>query len=432
MTQSWDPGERSSALAAMSCVLESFGRSFVFFDRDFRVVHAAASLQCSVGQAASALFGEELFGVEGVLRQALERGERREEWRVSVPFGGAATTFVSLSVAPLPRRIGDLRAAYLATFLVDDFADDFVDGDAPTLFCGMLGRSAVMTQLFDRVRRLHVDDAPVLLTAGRGNGKTLLARAIHRHSSRRDKEFVTVQVAAMPAALLESELFGHVRGAFTGAVRDRVGRIELAHGGTIYLPDIGEMPRPLQTKLVRFLRERTFARAGESVVRSADVRVIAATSADRLDAIDEELFACLRGIQLEIPPLRERRDDVAPLAQFLLARVAARHGRALHLLPDAMRALLEHPWPGNVRELESALEYAVAVARAETIELGDLPAELFPRERVPSRLPVPRDERELLMTTLDAHHWRRDDAARALGISRTTLWRRMREARLID
>jgi len=210
----------------------------------------------------------------------------------------------------------------------------------------------------------------------------VFARAIHANSTRKGERFVAVNCAALPAELLESELFGHVRGAFTGAVRDRSGRVELASGGTLFLDEIGDVPLQLQVKLLRFLQEKTFEHVGDSHTRKADVRIIAATNVDLRRAIAEgrfreDLYYRLRVVPIEVPPLRERREDIEPLARFLLIRVAGRHGREVRFSADAIRALLRYSWPGNVRELENAIEYAVAVGRGQTIQTEDLPLEIL-------------------------------------------------------
>jgi len=284
-------------------------------------------------------------------------------------------------------------------------------------------------------------DATVLITGESGTGKEVIARALHARSPRRNAPFVAVNCGALPADLLESEMFGHVRGAFTGAVRDRAGRFDLASGGTLFLDEIGDLPLPLQVKLLRVLQNGTFERVGESTSRTSRARIVAATNVDLQAAVAhgrfrEDLYYRLRVVPIEIPPLRDRREDIEPLARALLARVGARQGRSLRLSPDAMRRLLDHSWPGNARELENALEYAVAVCRGQTILPEDLP-ELMSRLSIavtprisPSKNAEHHDGAEPLRCALDAHHWRRSDAARALGISRSTLWRKMREAGL--
>jgi len=266
-------------------------------------------------------------------------------------------------------------------------------------------------------------------------------------------------VAALPGELLESELFGHVRGAFTGAVRDRVGRFESATKGTLFLDEVGELPLRLQVKLLRVLQEHVFERVGDNEPRRTNARIIAATNRDLRRAVGEgtfrdDLYYRLRVFPIELPPLRARREDIEPIARLLLSRVGARTGRALHFSPDALRALLSHDWPGNVRELENALEFAATVSRGQTLQPEDLPPEVIAgpapgdeRRGSPGRdgvdattaphgrasAPGPQlsrtsdAEREELRAALDAHQWHRGDTAQALGMSRNTLWRKMRE-----
>jgi DNA-binding NtrC family response regulator len=315
----------------------------------------------------------------------------------------------------------------------------------------MIARSATMLRIFSLIEHLRESDATVLVTGESGTGKELVARALHRYSPRRGGRFVAVNCGALPTELLESELFGHVRGAFTGAVRDRVGRFELATGGTLFLDEIGELPLPLQVKLLRVLQEHTFERVGESAPRTTDARIIAATNLDLQRAIlhgelRDDLYYRLRVVPIEVPPLRHRREDVEPLAEHLLEKLADRKGRSLRLAPGARRALLGYDWPGNVRELENALEYAIAVCPSGTIHDRDLPPEVANAEspaphpkptapdRPPNRPPTRGldSEAQALRTTLDAHQWRRDATARALGLSRTTLWRKMREHHLLE
>ena len=294
-----------------------------------------------------------------------------------------------------------------------------------------------MLRVISLIENLSHSDATVLITGESGTGKEVVARALHDRSPRRSAPFVAVNCGALPADLLESEMFGHVRGAFTGAVRDRVGRFDAAAGGTLFLDEIGDLPLPLQVKLLRVLQDGTFERVGESVSRTSRARIIAATNIDLRAAVGngrfrDDLYYRLRVVPIDISPLRERREDIEPLARTLLSRVAARQGRSLRLSPDAMRTLLGHDWPGNARELENALEYAVAVCRGQTILPEDLPELESPRSPALSPLATKRAgfaaDAAPLRTALEANHWRRSDAARALGVSRSTLWRRMREA----
>jgi transcriptional regulator with PAS, ATPase and Fis domain len=443
-------------LHGLGTVFDSLGRALICLGPDFRIVHGSGGLdrlagpraaEALAGKAADEVFGPELFGPDGTLRRALTAGELREGWGAVLRLPGVRPRQVSLTVAPiLPDVSGqcDPRVAYVVVLRPVQDGEETGDG-APTLFAGLIARSPAMLRIFHLIRNLEESEATVLLTGESGTGKELVARALHLHSPRRQGPFVAVNCAALPGELLESELFGHVRGAFTGAVRDRIGRFELAAGGTLFLDEIGDMPLPLQVKLLRVLQERTFERVGESRSRTSDARIIAATNLDPRRAVQEgrfrdDLYYRLRVVPIEIPPLRERRDDIEPLARHLLLRVGARHGRSLLLSGDALRALLRYSWPGNVRELENALEYAVAVCKGQTIHADDLPAEMLhlmtpspafeplPLEpQAASHSAASADERQKLQAALSAHHWRRDATAHALGISRTTLWRKMRE-----
>ena len=436
----------ADALIAVSAVMESFGRVLICLDRDFRIIHTSSLLGGMIGDDAvrsltgrpvAELLGTELFAEDGALRDALERGERREGWRASMAVPDGATRLVSCSAAPLhhdDQGICDPDVAYV--IIARPAEEDPATGtSSPVGFAGMIARSSAMTRLFHLVENLRTSDATILLTGESGTGKEVLARAIHAKSTRQGNRFVAVNCAALPAELLESELFGHVRGAFTGAIRDRVGRVELAAGGTLFLDEIGDLPLQVQVKLLRFLQEKTFERVGDSHTRKADLRVIAATNVDLRKAIAdgrfrEDLFYRLRVIPIEIPPLRERREDIEPLARLLLLRVAAQQGRELRFSPDAIRALLRYSWPGNVRELENAIEYAVAVGRGQTIQPEDLPVEVLEPAHVKFHAPTATGEAQAIRAALEKHQWNREATARSLGIGRTTLWRKMRECGL--
>ncbi len=442
---------------AVSGLFESLGRALICLDEEFRIVHASDGLDglagpgaqhAIVGRPAESILGPELFGPKGSLRQALEAGERREGWGASLVLDDRPRCLLSLSAAPLhvpESGLCDPRVRYM---LVVRSTESLPASEAArvSLFSGMVGRSAAMQHIFELIRSLSESDATVLLTGESGTGKELVALGLHHTSPRHGRPFVAVHGGALPGELLESELFGHVRGAFTGAVRDRQGRFELAGGGTLFLDEVGDLSLHLQVKLLRVLQERTFERVGESVSRTTDARIIAATNRDLLretreGRFREDLYYRLRVVPIHLPPLRERREDIEPLARHLLARVADRQGRSLILSPDALRVLLEYPWPGNARELENTLEYAVAVCRGQTLHEADLPAEVREGRGDPASAANAEAEaaaegdpyaleRERFLQALHAHRWNRASAAAALGMSRTTLWRRMRELRL--
>jgi transcriptional regulator with PAS, ATPase and Fis domain len=439
-----------AAWLAVSAAFQALGRVFVCIDSEFRVIHASALLdqllgagaaQAVAGKRVEELLGPELFGRGGPVRQALERGERREGWGATLRESDSGPRRqVSISAAPFcqpEEGVCDPRVTYVLVLRPAEEAP--AEPGQPVAFEGLLARSASMARIFALIENLEHSDATVLVAGESGTGKEMVARAIHRRSPRRGGAFVAVNCGALPGELLESELFGHVRGSFTGATRDRTGRFELAAGGTLFLDEVGDLPLSLQVKLLRVLQERTFERVGESHSRRTDARIIAATNVDLRRAVAEgrfreDLYYRLRVVPIEIAPLRERREDIEPLAQLLLARVASKQRRSLRFSPDALRAILGYPWPGNVREVENALEYAVAVCKGQTIGVEDLPVEISSPVSLPPK-PVPAtpgSEAERLREALAAHHWSREAAARSLGISRTTLWRRMRETGLAD
>ena len=435
-----------AALAAVSHVFTSLGRYLLCLDENFRVLYVSASMKElfgaeSVGpiegRPVADILGKELFGVGAPLRDALSGGERREGWRalLHTTHGIRPLSITAAPLAPDPASQCDPRAKYVVVILPSE-DDHFAAASAPTVLSGLIARSPAMSRIFQLVENLQASDAPILLSGERGTGKEVVARAIHEHSPRRRGPFVAVNCAALPPDLLESELFGHVRGALPGAVRDRVGRLELAAQGTLFLDEVSELPPKIQPRLLRVLEEHVYERAGETQTRPTDARIIAATKVDLHDCVargtfSEDLFYRLRVVPIEIPPLRMRREDIEPLARLLLRRVGERHGRHLRLAPEVVRVLLTYNWPGNVQELETAIEYAVAVAKGQIIQPEDLPAEIGAVTAPPAVSEAAASESQRLRAALETHRWRREETARALGISRATLWRRMREFGLL-
>ena len=303
-------------------------------------------------------------------------------------------------------------------------------------FSHMIGISDGMQNVFDMVRRVAPTEASVLITGESGTGKELIARAIHQGGARCKAPFVAINCAAIPANLLESELFGHVRGAFTGAVRDHAGKFEQAHGGTLFLDEVGEMPIELQPKLLRVLQEMEVEPLGGKV-RSVDVRIIAATNQDVENAIEEgrfreDLFYRLCVIPIELPPLRRRAEDVPLLVRHYLERFS--RGAPLDISADALTCMTAYPWPGNVRELQNAVERLVVLSHGGTIEHHHLPSKLrtqksISRNRVvelPAEgYPLEEIEKEAVMQALERNQWNQTRAAGFLQVPRHTLIYRM-------
>jgi len=295
---------------------------------------------------------------------------------------------------------------------------------------GLITRDPAMLKLCRQIERLAPTQATVLLLGDSGTGKEVLARALHQLSPRRDKRFVAINCAAIPEALLESELFGHEKGAFTGAVKQTQGRIEVADGGTLFLDEIGDLPSSLQGKLLRFLQERTIERIGGRTEIAVDVRVVCATHRNLRERIAEglfrdDLFYRLSEIVVTIPPLRERAGDAALLAHAFVQQFASRNGRERMVLgEDALDAIERHPWPGNVRELENCIKRAVIMADGNTISADDLGLQAGEEDTIPLNLRQAREEAEKqavlkIMARVDGNVAR---AADLLGISRPTLY----------
>ena len=306
----------------------------------------------------------------------------------------------------------------------------------------IIGRSAAMREVFGLIRRLAASPVSVLITGESGTGKELVARALHFNSPRANLPFVPVNCAAIPGTLLESELFGYKRGAFTDAHRDRSGLLVEAGNGTLFLDEVAELPPQLQAKLLRVLQEREVRPLGSNTSVSLDARVISATNRNleemRSDAtFREDLYYRLNVVQIDIPPLRERPEDILPLAGHLLEQASERAGVGPRRLePDAAKALLGHHWPGNVRELENVLERAVALSQATEILLGDLPPSLLtPRSgdvlaaAARRQMTLSDIEREYILHVLDEEAGNKTRTARRLGLDRKTLYRKLEEYR---
>ncbi|HEX9577739.1 MAG TPA: sigma-54 dependent transcriptional regulator [Myxococcales bacterium] len=295
--------------------------------------------------------------------------------------------------------------------------------------------SAPMRAVMEVVSRAAGHDVPVLFRGESGTGKTVLARALHRLSPRRDRPFFVVNCPALSEELLASEMFGHAKGSFTGAVRDRPGRVEAAEGGTLFLDEVGEIPPAIQAKLLRFLQDKQFERVGESRTRTADVRIVAATNRD-LDAgvrggqFREDLLFRLNVVEVTVPPLRERQQEILPLAQRFLA-FFARAGRRTppELTAEAVKALLGYPWPGNVRELRNAIERAVILNPGQK-----LAPEAFPERIAQHAAGMPALGGDFTAEAIEREHILRvlsrsktqEEAARILGLDASTLWRKRR------
>jgi len=304
-------------------------------------------------------------------------------------------------------------------------------------FGGMIGVSAKMQRVYKMIEKVSQHEYPVLILGESGTGKELVAKSIHYSGIRKERPFAPVDCSSLVPTLIESELFGYVKGAFTGAMQAKQGLLEAAQGGTLFLDEIGDMPVDLQAKLLRALQEREVKPVGSTERRHINIRIIAATNRDlesaiRTGAFRQDLYFRLNVVQLKLPPLRERKSDIQLLVTSFLEKFSDPHGPSRTISDDAMRRLIAYDWPGNVRELENAIERAVAMGSGPIVHVGDLPSNLhYPSSgRVPEKdelLPMEELERRAILRTLRETGGDKLAAARMLGIGKTTLYRKLKQ-----
>jgi len=321
-----------------------------------------------------------------------------------------------------------------------DRIDQPVDPEAG--FAGIIGRSSGLRHVLQMVETVSGGDSTVLLLGETGTGKELIARAIHRHSPRTDRRFVKLNCAAIPTGLLESELFGHERGSFTGAIAQKIGRLELAHQGSLFLDEIGDIPLELQPKLLRVLQEREFERLGSTRTQKVDVRIVAATHRDLEGMILEkqfrsDLYYRVNVFPIRVPPLRERPEDIPLLVQHFVQEATQRMDKTIDTIPsETVEALIEYRWPGNIRELENIIERAVILSPGPVLRLSprDLKSRLTPGHDTDRHQTLEEVQRSHILETLKETRWvlsGPNGAAARLGLNRSTLYFRMKKLGIV-
>jgi len=308
-------------------------------------------------------------------------------------------------------------------------------------FHGIIGKSSVIQNLFGLIENVAQSDAPVMIQGESGTGKELVARAVHEAGPRKDKSFIKVNCAALNENLLESELFGHIKGAFSGADRNRIGRFEAAHEGSIFLDEIGDIPPSTQVKLLRVLEDKKIERVGDHTPISVDVRIITASNKNLEELVKagkfrEDLYFRINVFPLHVPPLTHRLEDIPYIVQYFVRRNAKETGkRILGITPEAMEALTAYRWPGNIRELRNVIDYAFVLCHGGGIGVEHLPHSITVnpepgRNEIPDAPPVPAeaaDEKQILKDTLRQTGWNQSETARRLGVSRVTVWKRIQK-----
>lgn len=422
------------------------GSHFTFFNTEAEKITGYSRREI-LGKDCSVLFENEDAREVSLLKETIVDGQSRGSRQAKMITQDGVTIPIRANYMALRNEKGNVIGG-LAMFhdmtLVHQL--DQAMRDRYT-YHDMIGKSPAMRKIFDMINVIAATDATILIEGSTGTGKDLLAKVIHSASRRADKPLVKVNCAAIPDNLLESELFGYVQGAFTGADRDKPGRFQEADGGSIFLDEIGDLPLPLQAKLLRVLEDREFYRLGSRHTVKVNVRIISASNRNLGKLVEQQLFRedlyyRLNVFRIELPELRDRRVDLPLLIGHILRRLCvARNVRPPEISEKVMELLLNYPYPGNVRELENILEHALIICQEDKILPTHLPEYLQVRPVAGPAMPtaVARDglvsenkERNKLLATLQRHNWHRNKSARALGIDRTTLWRKMKKYGFLD
>ncbi len=422
----------------LEAIFNSVADGIVAVDLELRVSNLNGSAQSMIGYTREQAVGEscsDIFNTQDEDGLCALFSQRREADGIEVVMVDRRGRRHHLTVSTRVLRDEDGEEKGVVAILRDNTELEVLRHQLERRghFFEMIGKNHRMREVYQLIDDLADSDATVLVLGESGTGKELVAAAVHQSSHRSTGPFVKVNCSALSENLLESELFGHVRGAFTGAVRDKIGRFERAHGGTIFLDEIGDISPGVQLKLLRVLQEREIERVGSSETIAIDVRVITATNRDLRALIAEghfreDLFYRLHVMPIELPALRQRKEDIPLLVQHFISIHNARTGRQIEAIdPAALALLLDHEWPGNVRELENAIEHAFIKCRGQVLLSECLPTHLHHERIVAPRSAAVRPEREHVAEVLEQCHWNRSEAADKLGMHRTTLWRKMKE-----
>ncbi len=450
-------------------ILDSIDQGVFTVDANFVVTSFNAAAERIIGMDRADAIGKKCHHVFRAsicetgcaLRRTVETGEPLRDIRIDVLRSDMEAVPISVSTAVLRDRDGDLLGGVELFRDISELESLRRELSGKRGFADIIGASPPMRQLFRLLPDVAASDAPVLIDGPSGAGKELVARALHKLSPRRERPFVSVNCGALPDTLLESELFGYVKGAFTDARRDKPGRFVLADGGTLLLDEIGDISPAFQVKLLRVLQEGVVEPLGATRSVPVDVRVLSATNRNLDELVHggqfrEDLYYRLRVVPLTVPPLRERPEDIPLLVDHFVGVLRQHTGKSIAgVTPGAMAALSQHSFPGNVRELRNLLERAFVLCHDDLIDTEHLlpevthpdpsvgfqataalgskkPSELRILGRCSSQLENLTPEARRVVEALDAHNWNRTAAARALGIARTTLWRRMRDYGLLQ
>ena len=425
-------------------ILDSIGEGLLTVDKNFKVNFFNRAAEEITGYNRDEVVGQfcknvlkcELCETKCPIGLILETGNNLYDYRSKIRIKNGDSKPIRLNAAILKNGNEEPVGGVVSFRDLSELETLRKDRASGNSFCGLIGHGKAMQEIFELIREISDSDAAVLIQGESGTGKEMLANAIQATSKRNNKPFVKVNCAVFPETLLASELFGHVKGAFTDAVKDRYGRFEMANEGTIFLDEIAEMPLQTQVQLLRVLQEGQFERVGESIPRKADVRIIAATNLEVKVALDssklrEDLFYRLNVIPITIPPLRERTEDIPYLVNSFIKEYSKVYNKVIKDIEDnALDVLMNYYWPGNVRELENVIEYTVVRAKEEIIRLENLPPSIRTSSEIKNTVSeFKRENPSELLQLLEKHKWNKTKVAEELGIGRTTLWRMLKKVK---
>ena len=434
----------------LKIILDSIAEGVFTINDEWRIdsFNAAAeritgfAVEEAIGRPCREVFRSDMCGRNCALAQSLETGESISNYEVNITSRDGRRVPISVSTAILMDDDGEVIGAVESFRDLSEIRRLTAEVHDRYEFSNIIGKSRDMQRIFDLISDLADTDATVLIQGESGTGKELIARAVHYNSLRKNKPFVAVSCAALAESILESELFGHVKGAFSGAILNKAGRFEIADGGTLFLDEVGEISPGIQVKLLRVLEAQEFERVGSTETVKVDVRLIAAANRDLEKAIEggifrEDLFYRLNVIPIRIPPLRERSEDIPLLVEHFIGMFSQKTGKdIMGASPRAMDLMLDYLWPGNVRELENAIEHAFVHCRSDTILPEHLPESIHRTQKSVAELallsdnPLDEAERQVILKILEETNWDQVKAMNRLKISRTTLWRKMHKYKI--
>ena len=429
-------------------ILDSIADGVFTVDKDWNITSfnraaeeiTGVSKEQAIGQKCCEVFRANICQSSCALRSTIESGKNLIDFRINILNSEGDTVPISISTAVLRNEQGNIvggvetfRDLSIEESLRKEIQDKYT-------FADIISKNHEIGKIFDILPDIAVSDSTVLIEGPSGTGKELFAKAIHHLSNRRDNKYVVANCGALPDTLLESELFGYVKGAFTDAKKDKPGRFAIAEGGTIFLDEIGDISRLVQVKLLRVLQEKEYEPLGATTTMKADVRVIAASNRNLHDlvksgAFREDLYYRLNVVKISLPPLSKRREDIPLLVEHFIRKFNAKTGKGIvRITDDVLDILMNYDFPGNVRELENIIEHAFVLCRGSEIGVSHLPGELVetthvhtPARTLPAENPLHNAEATVIVETLRKYNGDRLKTASALGMHKTTLWRKMKK-----